>query len=118
MTAPETSALPVSPLRVLGRIALVVLLILLLWRWVHLEYQEFSQFELNIRVLFAAEQTGIFEDLANNSRLPPEERIAAIKGYYESGMKQVTGSLLDRVVESHRRMSIRAVQGEAAAAKP
>jgi hypothetical protein len=68
---------------------------------------------LQVRVAFANEQIGIFEDVRVRALLADAAGAAGsldyIVRYYPSGTKQVAGSQLDSIVERARADAIRAI---------
>jgi hypothetical protein len=69
--------------------------------------------QLQLRVAFAEEQTGIFDSMRTQALSSDVTGAAgsleyAVR-YYPSGTKQVTGSRLDRVVERARAAAVRAI---------
>lgn len=69
---------------------------------------------LSLRSAFAYEQTQLFLELRDRalaSDNPSEGAflLEGVVGYYPSGTKQLTGTALDRLVESHRKDSINAI---------
>lgn len=88
--------------------------ILALWGIIVPAWILFSSTERVIRTSFAAEQTELFEELANsaisNDRLSVDDAIQSIREYYPSGTKQITGTHLDTIVERSRRQNIELLQ--------
>jgi hypothetical protein len=89
-------------------IALVVVVVLSLALHVVLFWKYFQQ---SIEVVFASEQTEIFEEMrARALRSNPTEAASSLEyavKYYPSGSKQRTGSRLDKMVERDRTRAIR-----------
>jgi len=68
---------------------------------------------LSIRVAFAEEQTGIFDEMRiKASQSDPDKAVEYLDytlHYYPSGSKQVQGSRLDRIVERARDNAVSAI---------
>lgn len=66
---------------------------------------------LKIRVAWAREQTGIFDEMRSRALASDEARAADclkyVVGYYPSGSKQEAGSKLDLIVERERAIAVR-----------
>ena len=66
---------------------------------------------LTIRVAWASEQTGIFDEMRTQAlQSDPVDGVRCLDyvvGYYPSGSKQTTGSRLDRMVERERALAAR-----------
>lgn len=90
----------------LKRVAIGLVLTGCAFRW---GYVELRYLELQIRASFAVGQTSIIEEILENAGLSRDDKVKGIGEYYPSGTKQVTGSWLDRLVESNRRLAIRLV---------
>ena len=82
-------------------VGFVALLLAILLGW-----QSWNYVRLKIEVVFAEEQTQIFQDMREQalggSPSGAAESLAYVVNYYPSGSKQREGSRLDRVVERAR----------------
>jgi protoporphyrinogen oxidase len=69
-----------------------------------------------LRVAFALDQVGIFEQSVEKAGGKGEDERAAIRkyvrAYYPSGTKQAEGSDLDAIVEGARKLALRALGDE------
>lgn len=77
-----------------------------------LAYLFVSHAELMIRVGMAEEQTAVFENMrqmAEESEGREVDYLDYALWYYQSGSKQIPGSLLDRMVERARQSSVREI---------
>lgn len=95
------------PARMLRKIALTLLLTAAGLKFL------FDWTMLHVRIAFASEQTQNFADFSQRAlRAAPSEQaelLVAIRDYYPSGTKQITGSILDRIVERGRQELTRVV---------
>jgi hypothetical protein len=94
--------------RLTGILVALALVLALLCGW--LVWQFACQ---SIEVVFADEQTGIFEEMTTQAlQSKPAEAADCLKyvlGYYPSGTKQQAGSRLDRMVERQRAQAVREI---------
>ena len=72
-------------------------------------------FNIRIRAAFAEEQTQYFEEAlrkgaSTTTQSEVDTLIEAVRIYYPSGSKQISGSHLDRMVERGRRLAIEQLQ--------
>jgi hypothetical protein len=75
----------------------------------------FGYAPLKLRLAFASEQVHIFDEMRDKALHSDASGAAGcleyVVNYYPSGMKQAPGSRLDRMVESARGQSVRAILG-------
>ncbi len=77
-----------------------------------LAYQLFDRFLTELHVVFAEDQTAIFEAMRQktvDADVADAGPLAYVMTYYPSDTKQAAGSLLDRIVERARRSAIREI---------
>lgn len=101
---------PNSSASSLTRKTLLLIACLSVWGFVAPLAIAWKYTELAVRQSLAAEQVGLFTEMAladdEAFRATLGERTQYVAGYYPTGTKQVPGTQLDRIVEKCRRLAL------------